>query len=312
MYPVISVITAVHNDENFIRKSVESILSQTFTNFEYIIVNDGSSDNTSSILTELQQKDERIIVLNQKNAGAAAARNHGINRATGDYIAIQDSDDMSSPDRFEKQLAYLKMFDDCTASCTGYHLINEDDTVFATHNKVYKDINQNILNGNTSLCHPTLMIPRKLLVKTGGYNPFYSKTEDYDLILRLIENNIRFEKLNECLYNYRIRQNSESSMTSNVYLKRVYENHSNRLNNRPENYIPIVNKFKHDKNYVIKRQAREVFFSENYIEYRRLYFKNIFKLPVNNFFLFFSYSLLPSTLKVFIKNLYNGAKLKKA
>lgn len=311
MNPVISVITAVYNDENFIRKSIESILNQTFTDFEYIIVNDGSTDSTPAILEELQERDKRIIVLNQKNAGAAAARNLAIHSAKGKYIAIQDSDDISSPLRLEKQLACLARSDGYTISCTGYNLINDDDAIFATHNKIYKNITQNVLNGNTSVCHPTLLIPSDLLAKTGGYNSFYSKTEDYDLILRLLENNARFDKINECLYNYRIRQNSESSMNSDVYVKRVYENHLNRLNNRPENYAPIVNKIKHDKNYVLKRQMREIFYSENYLEYRRMYIKNVFKLPFSNFFMFYTYSFLPIILKNLIKNIYNNRRLKK-
>lgn len=308
--PIITVITAVYNDESFIRKSVKSILNQTFTNFEYIIVDDGSTDNTPTILRELERTDRRITILKQRNEGAAAARNLAINMAQGEYIAIQDSDDMSSPDRFEKQLTYIMHSSDRTVCCTGYNLIDDNDTVFATHNKIYTNINQNVLNGNTSVCHPTLLIPYNLLAKTGGYNPFYSKTEDYDLILRLLENNAHFEKLNECLYDYRIRQNSESSLNSDVYIKRVYENHLNRLSNRPENYTPIVSKVKHDKNYVVKRQGREIFYSENYTEFRKLYFKNIFKLPFTTFFPFLIYSLFPLTVKGFIKDFYNNRRLK--
>src|ERR1035437_6913902 len=98
---LISVVTAVYNDEKYIKKSVESILNQTFTDFEYIIVDDGSTDETLNILNEIAKRDGRVTILTQKNSGPAAARNKAINSAKGTYIALQDSDDISSPKRLQ-------------------------------------------------------------------------------------------------------------------------------------------------------------------------------------------------------------------
>lgn len=299
----ISVITAVYNDEKYIRKCVESIINQTFSCWEYIIVDDGSTDRTPKILQELAQRDQRIQVVTQQNGGPAVARNRAIKAAKGDFIAVQDSDDIAAPDRLERQFNQLIQAGPVTVSCTGYYLIDSNDQVFATHNKVYKDINENLLHGNTSVCHPTMMVPRLLLEKVGGYNPFYAKTEDYDLIIRLLEHNGRFEKLNACLYNYRIRGNSESSMTSVNYINRVYENHINRVNNRPENLTEIVNDYKPDTNYVLKRQLREVFFTENYGGFIKLYVKNIFRLPTSEFLPFVVFSICPSPIQRVLKTL---------
>ncbi|TLV03714.1 glycosyltransferase family 2 protein [Dyadobacter luticola] len=294
---LISVVTAVYNDEQFIRQSVESILNQTYKDIEYIVVDDGSTDNTLHILNEIAAKDNRLIVITQKNQGAAAARNKAIQTATGRYIAIQDSDDISAPERLEKQLAQILKSSQNLISCSGYNVINTKGEVITTSNKTYKDINKNILDGSTAALHPTMMIPRESIIEAGGYDAFYAKTEDYDLILRLIEKGAVIEKLNEVLYGYRIRDTSESSMNNGAYIKRVYENHKARINNRPEDFSEVINDYVKDEHYVIKRQVREVFYSENYSKFLKLYFQNFSKLPANNFFLFFLYAIAPSPLK---------------
>ena len=300
---LISVITAVYNDEKYIKKSVESILNQTVTDFEYIIVDDGSTDDTLNILEEIAKKDNRLIILTQKNLGAATARNKAINAAKGTYIALQDSDDISSPDRLKMQLNQLLKSPQNLISCTSHKIIDTNDNVIATNNKIYKNINDNILKGNFCVCHPTLMASRNLILKMNGYNPFYKKTEDYDLILRLLENKAYLAKINNCLYSYRIRENSEGSKNNGAYIKRVYENHLNRINNRPENFSEVVNDYKSDKDFIIKRQALEIFYSENYSRYIKFYLKNFYKLPANNYSLFFVYALLPSVIKRTIKSI---------
>lgn len=298
---LVSVITAVYNDEEFIEKSVDSILNQTLSEFEFIIVDDGSTDNTLKILNELSKKDKRVKVISQKNSGAASARNTAIDAAKGFYIAIQDSDDISSPDRLKKQVdQLLNSGDDNLISCTGYNIIDIDDAVVATHNKIYNDITGNVLKGNTSVCHPSMMLAKNLLISVGGYNTFYSKTEDYDLIYRLLEGGAFVDKINECLYSYRMRENSESSMNNGAYWKRVYENHLNRISNRPENFDIVLNEYKKNKNVLVKRYAMQIFYSEDYPKFRKFYLRYFYKLPISNS-VFFIYSLLPQKIKGVIK-----------
>lgn len=305
MNVLISVITAVFNDEKFIKQSVESILNQTHRDFEYVIVDDGSTDNTLYILKEIAQKDERVILVTQKNTGAATARNLAISIAKGLYIAIQDSDDISSPDRLKTQLEQLLKSRTDLISCSGFKVIDTDDKVIAINNKIYKNINKNILNGSFCAAHPTIMLRKELVVKAGLYNPFYNKTEDYDLIFRLLENGARFEKINECLCNYRLRENSEGSMNNGAYTKRVYENHLNRIRSKPENFTNVINDYKTRKSSMLERQAHQVFYSENYGNYVRLYLKNFKSLPIR-YFVYFFFSALPPFLKKALKTVNNS------
>ena len=105
--PLVSVVMSVYNGEKFLRESVESILSQTFKDFEFIIINDGSKDQTEKILNEYESLDTRIILVNQKNEGLTKALARGCKLAKGKYIARQDVDDVSTPKRIEKQVDYL-------------------------------------------------------------------------------------------------------------------------------------------------------------------------------------------------------------
>lgn len=111
--PVVSVVMPVYNREDLVRRAVESILNQTYTQFEFVIVNDGSTDKTGEILQEYAQKDDRIrIITNEQNCGIACARNVGMAAAKGKYIAPMDSDDMALPIRLEKSVAAMEAFPD--------------------------------------------------------------------------------------------------------------------------------------------------------------------------------------------------------
>lgn len=303
MIPIVSVVTAVYNDEKYIRKSIESILHQTFDNFEYLVVDDGSTDKTLEILEEIAKLDKRVKILTQKNSGAAAARNLAMHVAKGKYIALQDSDDISLPKRIEMQVNQLQQSPYNLISCTSHSIIDTNDNIITTSNKVYKNINDNILNGRLCFCHPTMMLSKELLLKVNGYNFFYRKSEDFDLILRLIENNGYVDKINMCLYNYRIREDSEGSKNNGAFTKRVYENYLNRKKNKPENFTLVDTTYKTDKDFILKRHAKEIFYSENYSQYIKLYKKGFHKLPVKEYLLFFIYSLLPPTVKKIIKKM---------
>ena len=106
--PTISVIMPVFNGEQFLSKAIESILNQTFSDFELIIINDGSTDNTKKIIEKYKAIDKRIIVKNQNNKGLTKSLNIAISITKGEYIARHDADDISLPHRFEKQIFWLK------------------------------------------------------------------------------------------------------------------------------------------------------------------------------------------------------------
>ena len=113
MTPEITVLMPVFNGEKFIRESIASILNQTFPDFEFLIINDGSTDHSLAIIEEYARCDARIRIISRENKGLAATLNEGIDLARGDYIARMDCDDISYPRRLERQLQYMRAHPDC-------------------------------------------------------------------------------------------------------------------------------------------------------------------------------------------------------
>lgn len=126
--PKVSIIVPVYNVENYLRKCLDSIISQTLKNIEIICINDGSTDNSLSILKEYASKDERIIVINQENSGVSSARNRGLEIATGEYIAFVDADDSVTPDCFLTTSRTMDNDSDIDLVCYSAEVINDRDT----------------------------------------------------------------------------------------------------------------------------------------------------------------------------------------
>ena len=124
--PLVSIITATYNDESYIENSIRSVLSQDFTDFEYIIINDGSVDNTKKIVQRLQKEDSRIRLINQQNKGLVASLNRGINEARGKYIARIDGDDEWLPHKLKTQVDMLENDDELVLVGGGAEIINQD------------------------------------------------------------------------------------------------------------------------------------------------------------------------------------------
>ena len=106
--PLVSVVMPVYNAQKYLNKAIDSILAQTYKDFEFIIINDGSTDNSLQIIKKYQKKDKRIIVKNKKNKGIVAALNDGIKLSRGKYLARMDADDISLPSRFEVQVNFME------------------------------------------------------------------------------------------------------------------------------------------------------------------------------------------------------------
>lgn len=126
--PLISVVMPLYNAERFVGESIESLLAQTLSDFELIVIDDCSTDGSAAVVEELQRRDPRITLLhNERNAGAAGTRNRGIDAARGEFIAFLDADDISIPERFEKQIALFKAHPEVEV-CGSYYLIFNDRT----------------------------------------------------------------------------------------------------------------------------------------------------------------------------------------
>ena len=121
----VSIIIPVYNSESTLKRCIESVINQTYKNIEILIINDGSKDKSLNIMNEYKNKDERIIVINQKNKGLSGARNTGINNATGDYITFIDSDDYIKPNLVKDTIKIFEEYE-CDVERNNYELSNEN------------------------------------------------------------------------------------------------------------------------------------------------------------------------------------------
>lgn len=186
MNPKISVVMAVYNQERFLREAIASILAQTYKNFEFIIIDDGSTDNTRKIISSFG--DKRIKVLrNKKNIGLTKSLNLGLKISRGEFIARMDADDISYPGRFELQVQTLQKTKDLFLIGSQADLIREDGAKVGVSKMPTKDyeINKVVMRFNPFI-HPTLFFRRALLEEIGSYNDNLPYAQDYDLVLRAL------------------------------------------------------------------------------------------------------------------------------
>jgi glycosyltransferase involved in cell wall biosynthesis len=210
MSPQVSVIMSVFNGESFVKEAIESILNQTFSDFEFIIINDGSSDGSEKIIQNF--KDERIrYIKNHTNVGLIASLNKGLELATGKYIARMDDDDISLPERFEKQVKFLEEYLNVAIVATKLVIINErgyeidywpEDYRITTASEIKETLP--VIN---CIGHPTVMM-RAALVKKIKYSKNLKRSEDWGLWLDVLSKGYGIAKLNEVLVKYRVHAKS--------------------------------------------------------------------------------------------------------
>ena len=194
----------VYNREIFVAEAIESILEQTFTDYEFIIVDDGSDDRSPEFIRDYERRDDRIRFLAfEQNKGKAAAKNFGIEAAQGQYIAGMDSDDVSLPQRLEKQVDILRANPDIGVVGVCAPLTDENLKPFADYRvpEKHAHIAYNIMLGR-SVVGASLLIRRDLLIAVGGYEVCRKRGNDIELVSRLISWT-RFANIPEWLYLYR-------------------------------------------------------------------------------------------------------------
>jgi len=207
--PSVSVVMSVYNGSKYLESSIKSVLSQTFQDFEFIIINDASTDNTEEILKRFN--DPRIkIAANPENLGLTISLNKGISLSKGRYIARMDADDISHPLRFEKQVDYLDKNQQCITLGTWIGFIDDTGSIFNIWktSKKSETIKKELLVSN-AIGHGSAMIRSAALKRIGGYNEIFHYAQDYDLWLRLSEIG-DLQNLPEELYYLRFWPNSIS------------------------------------------------------------------------------------------------------
>jgi glycosyltransferase involved in cell wall biosynthesis len=187
--PPITVLLAVFNGETYLRAAVESVLSQTFTQFEFLIIDDGSKDNTLNILREYNRRDGRIRLISRPNKGLTNTLNEGIALATGEYLARMDADDICMPRRLERQLAYMQQHPDCVLVGSRVELMDPEGLPIREmcFEQTHEEIDNAHLNRGWPVVHPAAMIRMTALKQVGGYRDEFNTLEDLDLFLRLAE-----------------------------------------------------------------------------------------------------------------------------
>ncbi len=213
--PLVSVVMSVYNAEQFLASAIESILGQTLRDFEFIIIDDGSTDNSFEIAARYQ--DSRIVLSrNLRNCGQAEALNAGISKAIGRYIARMDADDISMPNRFERQVTYFEEHPDLgvlssqmitmdlSGETTGFWRVPCAHSMIAWSIFFY-----------SPLAHPAVMIRRALLVQFGGYDPLLAPADDLGLWARLMMHT-HMANLPDSLMRYRVHPSSLSRRKATI------------------------------------------------------------------------------------------------
>jgi glycosyltransferase involved in cell wall biosynthesis len=213
--PRVSVLMSVYNSEHFLREAIESILNQTFSDFEFIIINDGSKDESLKIIKSYS--DKRIKLVSRENKGLTASLNEGLKLAKGEYIARQDSDDISVPTRLEKEVQYLDEHPKTALVGSNYTVMDMDGTKLTTTNVFTwpADLKLTQITCN-QYGHGSIMLRRSILKDVGDYDKSVGFVEDYDLWTR-ISQVADIANIEEPLYLY--RRNTESITRKNLDLQ---------------------------------------------------------------------------------------------
>ncbi len=183
---MVSVIIPTYNRENLISETIQSVLDQTFSNFELIIIDDGSTDGTKEVVNSFS--DDRIRYIYQSNCGRSYARNHALNIACGRYITFLDSDDLYLPDKLQLQVVFLDMHPKFGMVYTSAYCMNEAGTLLSDSYKatvsgqIYKDIAFYV---PVTITLPTVMVRREVFDKVGGFDVKMDRFEDTDMWRRI-------------------------------------------------------------------------------------------------------------------------------
>lgn len=204
--PALSVAMSVYNGERFLAAAIESVLAQTFTDFEFLILDDGSQDGTRAMIEDYAARDARIRPIVRENRGLIASLNQLLETARAPLVARMDADDVCRPERFARQIAFLAAHSEIGVLGTWTEDIDEHDQPYHVeapeHPVDHAGFLEAVAHGWPLLCHPAVMYRRAVVLSVGGYHRAFRHCEDLDLWLRLAEVT-RIANIPERLLRYR-------------------------------------------------------------------------------------------------------------
>jgi glycosyltransferase involved in cell wall biosynthesis len=220
--PLISVVMPAYNAKHYVAEAVQSILDQTFRDFEFVIIDDGSTDRTPAILERYAARDHRIRLISRPNKGLVATLNEGLGLARGELIARMDADDVALPERFALQVAFLRAHPEVVCLGGAVRVIDAAGRILLDDRRPLDDatLQEMALTGHTPLIHPAVMMRRDDVMAVGGYDEAMKQSEDLDLWLRLGERGA-LASLPDFILKYRIHDRSKTEVHTDEQSKYV-------------------------------------------------------------------------------------------
>ncbi len=214
----ITVVLPAYNAERWLREAISSVLCQTHRAFELILIDDGSSDSTGTIMEQAAAVDERVVVIRQPNLGFARSLNRGLRAASHEWVARMDADDIMEPNRLERQILFLSANPDVTVAGSLVNYIGPDGRLIGKSTSPFVDrrsVQRAIAGGDViAINHPSAIMKRNVIESLGGYRPEFNPMEDLDLWNRAVECGHLILVQPEYLLNYRIHDHSMWSSAS--------------------------------------------------------------------------------------------------
>lgn len=262
-HPKISILMGIYNCEDTLEEAVNSIIDQTEKNWELILCDDGSSDETYALACRLQNKDSRIVVIrNSENQGLAYTLNHCLQVARGSYIARMDGDDRCSADRFEKELCFLEHNPDFAVVSCAMDFFDAYGTYGVS---IYNEYPQrkDLIKGSP-FCHAGCMMRKNVLLDLSGYNtsPSVERMEDYDLWFRLYSAGYCGYNLNEILYSMRDDRNAfkrrkfKYRVNSSKLKLQIYRKFRPGITKIPYIFMPVIKGLMPEKLYMFLHRKK--------------------------------------------------------
>jgi GT2 family glycosyltransferase len=228
----VSCVLPVYNGLPYLESAVNSVLAQDFTDFELLLINDGSTDGSREICEAIAARDPRVKAITQENAGIVTTLNRGVAMAQGEYIARMDADDLCWPTRFGLQVAYLDAHADVVALGSRVRVMDEHGTYQQVTRPVHWQGGDVFPSSGITLCHPSIMFRREAFERTRGYSEDFHAAEDFALWIEMGQYG-KIVEMDACLLDYRVHSQSTSRIKLRqqrlACLRAVLADHARRV-----------------------------------------------------------------------------------